>query len=645
MKRSLIYHVLTGLFATSLVMGTLAISVQATFIPPAGETPSGFPLYQLEEVIDEYVSGYIGETTPGAAIAVVKDGHIIFSKGYGTADLEQGIPVDPETTVFEWASISKLFTWTSVMQQMEEGRIHLDTDIKTYLLEEFAATLPYTQPITLRDIMNHAAGFGDYAFNAIVFSPEQLVSLEEAILRDQPKQYYEVGTASAYSNYATSLAGYVVQTISGQSIEDYQRERIFHPLSMKHTSAHPLLEDHRILVEHKAQGYLSDHQGGFQPGKWSYVSHRPAGSINGTVEDLARFAIALTPGPGEVSPLFANPETLETMLAPSYDPDGKMVGTAHGFFQYRGESPAFGHGGNTAAFSGQFAVVPEDRFGVVILTNAYLEMNMLFGLQDLLLGNNRTDIRVPGDQLPSAQQVAGRYVPVERQEGNFVDFAKYISLYHVKALDENTITMNIGPFEGTYLQTMPHTYELIDDNHPLFRNVYPELRFQMEEAAVQQIQIGNGMDLSPLPPGRTMPFLMGSLAVLLVNVLFFTIAPMVLLVMYIRQRKQNTLPVNQQFYRYYSILVLLGTVTLINNLIPPAKIMSSSFHTFAVMKPHLLLNVPLLLGAIIMTLLTARSMKKANISVKQKGAVAITVTCLTLLFTLLFHWHFFAIAV
>lgn len=643
-KKRIFSQLLIGFFVMTMIIGAFSIpACSINLNTVAGKTPSGIPFNKLEEKIDEYVSQYIGKTTPGAAIAVVKDGQIIFLKGFGYSDLANQIPVDPKSTVFEWASTSKLFTWTSVMQLMEEGKLDLDSDIKTYLRNEFTQKLEYNQPITMRDIMNHAAGFGDYAFNTIVFSPDKLVTLEEAILRDKPKQYYEVGTASAYSNYAASLAGYIVQNISQQHFEDYVKENIFKVLSMDNTSVYPTLNDNRKLLENKAQGYLSDQQGGFRPGNWSYISHLPAGSINGTVEDFAKYAIALTPGAGEKSPLFRDSDTLKTICSPSYDPNGEMVGTAHGFFEYVGAYRTLGHGGNTAAFSSQFAIVPEERFGIIILTNSYLEMNILFGLHDLLLGKDYSEIKVPDEELPSSDKLVGRYVPMERQEGNFVDFAKYISLYEVNTLDENKITMNIGTFQGTYLQTKPYYYELIDDNIPFFRNVYPILRFKMENSNITHIVVGNGMDLSALPPGRTMPFLTGSIIMLLVNILFFIVTPVILLVNAIKNRKKNIIPANKRFNLYYLTLVLLGTVTIINNLIPSAKIMISSFHTFAAMKPHILLNYPLLLGVIIMVFFSASSMKKAVVSKKHKVIYFITVILLISLFVLLLHWNFFAV--
>lgn len=608
-----------------------------------GETPSGIPLNELEEKIDQYVSQYLDKTTPGAAIIVVKDGQIILSKGYGYADVEKKIPVDPSKTVFEWGSISKLFTWTSAMQLVEQGKLDLDEDIKTYLPSDFAKKLNFQQTVTMRDLMNHAAGFGDYAFNTIAFSKEGLFPLKEALLLDKSKQYYKVGTASSYSNYGASLAGYVVESISKQPFHDYEREHLFNVLEMNNTTGNPTFDDNKKLLETKAKGYLPNPEGGFLLGNWSYVSHYPAGSINGTAEDLAKYAIAITPEKGQKLPLFNNSDTLETMFSPSYSLEGEMVGTAHGFFEYVGEYRAIGHGGNTATFSSQFAIVPEERFGIVILTNASAEMDILFGVQELLIGKKHTESKVPYQKLPSSNEVDGKYVPFQRQEGNFLEFANYQNLYTVSATNKNEITMSIGQYKGTYVQTKPYYYELVEENFPIFRNVYPILQFKMEEGKVKQIIVGHGMDLSELPPDRTIPVLIASVLVLLSTTLYFLITPLILLILKFKNRKKELEIENKKFNFYYSMLILCGTTTVLNNLICITRIMMNKFRTFVEIKPHLLLNYPLLVCTVIAALFSIIYMRKIDISKKSKVLYFITIISLTLLFTLLIIWNFFIV--
>lgn len=129
-----------------------------------GATPSGIPLAGLEAFVDDYVKEYIGQQSVGASIVMVKNGQVVLSKGYGYADVEQQIPVSPDT-VMEWGSISKLAVWTSVMQLEEQGEIDLNVDIRSYLPENFLTKLKYDDPITMLNLMNHNAGFEEYMFD------------------------------------------------------------------------------------------------------------------------------------------------------------------------------------------------------------------------------------------------------------------------------------------------------------------------------------------------------------------------------------------------------------------------------------------------------------------------------------------------
>jgi len=113
----------------------------------------------------------------GAAVSVVKDGRLFFAKGYGDADLEKGVPVDPERTTFRIGSVTKLFTWTAVMQLAEQGKLDLNTDINTYL--DFRIPNTYPQPITLKDLMNHTAGFEDLYYERLAKDQSELVPPRE----------------------------------------------------------------------------------------------------------------------------------------------------------------------------------------------------------------------------------------------------------------------------------------------------------------------------------------------------------------------------------------------------------------------------------------------------------------------------------
>ncbi|MBA4183064.1 MAG: beta-lactamase family protein [Acidobacteria bacterium] len=165
----------------------------------------------------------------GATVAIVKDGKILFAKGYGYADVKNKKPVSAEETLFRPGSVSKLFTWTAVMQLAEQGKLDLDRDVNEYL--DFKIPEAFGQPITLKNILTHTAGFEEQLkdfFAADKTNP----NLGEYVKTHLPKRIFPSGTTPAYSNYATTLAGYIVERVSGQPFTEYVEQHIFKPLGM-----------------------------------------------------------------------------------------------------------------------------------------------------------------------------------------------------------------------------------------------------------------------------------------------------------------------------------------------------------------------------------------------------------------------------
>src|SRR5580692_10833453 len=151
----------------------------------------------------------------GAVVAVVKDGHVLFEKGYGYADVAARRPVIADSTLFRPGSISKLFTWTAVMQQVEMGKLDLDRDVNDYL--DFKIPPAFGKPITLRNIMTHSTGFEETAKDLFVGSAADLRPNSEYLRVHMPARIFPPGTTPAYSNYATTMAAYIVERVSGQN--------------------------------------------------------------------------------------------------------------------------------------------------------------------------------------------------------------------------------------------------------------------------------------------------------------------------------------------------------------------------------------------------------------------------------------------
>jgi len=220
----------------------------------------------------------------GAVVAVVKDGKILTERGYGYSDVAKRTPVDPILTLFRPGSVSKLFTWTAVMQLVEQGKIDLDADVNQYL--DFKIPGREGKPVTMRNLMQHTAGFEEQA-KGIISEDPSAPGFETLLKQWVPKRVFAPGTTPAYSNYGASLAGYIVQRLSGETFDDYLDKHIFVPLDMKHsTSRQPLPPELAPLM---SKGYQL---GSDQPHAFEIVGPAPAGSVSSPAEDMAHFMIA-----------------------------------------------------------------------------------------------------------------------------------------------------------------------------------------------------------------------------------------------------------------------------------------------------------------------------------------------------------------
>lgn len=630
------------------------------YAAPSGQTPSGISYAEMASLIDSYAEEYVGKTSPGAAVVIVKDGEIIFSKGYGYADKEKGIAVDPSETVFEYASVSKLFVYTTIMRLVEEGRLELDRDIRTYLPQGFLKKLRYDDPITLLHVMNHTTGFEDCLFDLILTSPEGFPTLEQTLLTCQPAQVYRPGTVSAYSNYAVALAAYIVQGIIGQEFYEYLRDTIFKPLGMGNTSAHPLLADHASLVQRKAAGYyrLPDADSRLQPdadfkkGDWSYVPLYPAGSVNGTAEDLARFAIALTPPAGEKSPLFQKRQTLDQMLTQSHAMGPAMAGFAHGFMEREGQKAGLGHGGNSACFAAQINIVPEERFGVVVLCNASNEMHLTEGLMQMLLGAPEKARAAYEGELPETGEVEGLYIAARRPHNGFLKLYGYLSLLRVKTLEPDIIKISLGGQSGTYIQTRPYVFERLSASGSIFKYNFGTVYFEIADGKVKRIS----GDFLPLPGAHTLPWLIADGAAAATCIAFFLLMPLYLLMGWlVRHKHKKPLSAAPPPGSSFSgpplsgppflvvILTLCGTGLAANNGLLALRMLANNYRSFAEVRFHILLNYPLAALAAVFCLLLILNWKRIGAPFKWKAALALSALLLALLTALLIKWQFFHI--
>src|SRR6185436_7595239 len=231
-----------GLILVSIALGQVpnlpkAPTKEAVEQPEAAKPPAGgheLTATDVETFLDGLVPLQLAQDDiAGATIAIVKDGKVLFSKGYGYADIEKKKPVSAEETLFRPGSVSKLFTWTAVMQLFEQGKLDLDRDVNSYI--DFKIPDAFGQPISVKNLLEHTPGFEEQIKDLIRTDPE-IPNLGEYLKTHIPGRIYPPGTVPAYSNYGAALAGYIVERVSGIPFDQYIEENIFKPLGMTHST-------------------------------------------------------------------------------------------------------------------------------------------------------------------------------------------------------------------------------------------------------------------------------------------------------------------------------------------------------------------------------------------------------------------------
>lgn len=335
---------------------------------PATTTPAA-PAALTQQDVGAFFDGLVPfalrrSDIAGGVIIVVKDGSVLFAKGYGYADLAHRTPVSPETTLFRPGSISKLFTWTAVMQQVEQGKLQLDRDINDYL--DFKIPPYQGKPITLRNLMTHTPGFEDSAKGLLPASVDE-VDLERYLKTHLPARIFPPGALVAYSNYGCGLAGYIVQRVSGERFEDYIAHHIFQPLDMTHSSfAQPLPPS---LASMMSKGYKTASDGVPQP--FELVDPAPAGSMSTTAEDMAHFMLAHLQNGRYNDARILQPATVALMHSPQYAPAPGISGFDLGFYQEdRNGLRIIGHGGDTVYFHSDLHLLLDKNIGVFMSFNS-----------------------------------------------------------------------------------------------------------------------------------------------------------------------------------------------------------------------------------------------------------------------------------
>lgn len=427
MNRRRRYQVLGSIFLVLLSAGLFAQKPKTNPLAPkagppqvAEHIPSGtheLTQSDLEAFLDGMMPLQLArEDIAGAVISVVKDGKPFFAKGYGYSNVEKRTPVSADATLFRPGSISKLFNWTSIMQQVEQGKLDLDRDVNDYL--DFKIPPAFGKPITLRNIMTHTPGFEETIQELFVGNASDLKPLDQYLKEHLPARIFPPGTTPAYSNYATALAGYILQRVSGESFDDYIDHHIYQPLQMSHcTTRQPLPDTLKPLM---SNGY----EVGSEPAKpFEWVEATPAGSSSVTAADMQHFMIAHLHDGQYQGTQILRPETARLMHSRQLTVAPDMNGMALGFYEEtRNGHRIIGHAGDTQYFHSDLHLIPDAGVGFFISYNSAgkgesrAREGVWRAFLDRYFPYQPPQMPAPTTADADAQLVSGRYITSRRAQ-------------------------------------------------------------------------------------------------------------------------------------------------------------------------------------------------------------------------------------
>jgi len=443
--------------ATALSARPFAAGGDTAYRPVEAAAPRPLPGGGLRspEELESFVDGFVSAEREaydlaGITVAVVKDGQVYFAKGYGWADVEQQVPANASETLFRPGSVSKLFTWTAVMQLVEQGKLDLDADVNSYLTQ-FKVPATFEAPITLRHALTHTVGMEDGGIGYLMArTPQEIVPMARSLAAHVPVRVRPVGSSteglsSSYSNWATALAGLVVANVSGVSFEDYVQDNILRPLGMESsTFKEPLPEP---LQKRMSNGY-SFEAGAFEPKGYEYIANfGPAGSLAATSTDMARFMIAhLQQGAlGEARIL--KPETVKAMHARVFSPHPAVDGSGLGFYEtYMNGRRVIGHGGDTNYFHTELGLLEEEGVGFFACVNtggkaALVPRHFARAFMEHYFPAQLPAVKPPADFASRAAKYAGRYRALRHSHTSFEKVFALLGGTTVTATPDNKLVI------------------------------------------------------------------------------------------------------------------------------------------------------------------------------------------------------------
>lgn len=333
-------------FRLSLVLSLMSLGAAA---PVLAAAPAN---------ADAVLAQFAKPDAPGCAVSVWQDGKVLVEKGYGAANLEHGVAIDAQRSVFDIGSTSKQFTAAAILLLVQDGKLKLDDDIRRHLPQ-----LPdYGTPITIDHLLRHTSGLRDYLvlLNLGGVARGDVSSNADAMaaIVRQRGLNFQPGSAYAYSNTGYFLLARIVEKASGQGFAEFAKARIFDPLGMAGTS---VLDRHDKLVPQRASAYRPDGPGRFalMMSNWEQTGD---GAVQSTVADLAKWDANF------YQPRVGGRWLVEQMQAPGKLNDGTVLQYGRGLMldTHRGVATV-SHAGAFAGYKAELLRLPQQKLGVAVL--------------------------------------------------------------------------------------------------------------------------------------------------------------------------------------------------------------------------------------------------------------------------------------
>ncbi len=334
----------------------------------------------LENFFDGLMNDHLrSKHVAGAVVSVVKDGKLVFTKGYGYSDYAAKRQVSPDSTIFRIGSISKTFTWTAVMQLVEQGKLNLDEDVNVYL-RDFKIPEGEGGPVTLRHLMTHTPGFEDRVIGIFANDKKALRPFGEILKEQLPERVRPAGVEMSYSNHGAGIAAYIVEQVSGLSWDEYAERNIIQPLGMDHTTFRQPLPEHLSGMESKGYNYEN---GALKEYGFELIPLSAAGGASSTAADMSKFMITYLQLGKYKNVTILDSTSSSRMQAVEFRVSPYVSGIGLGIYELVNWNGirTIGHGGDTFWFHSLMALIPEKNLGLFISFNSQAgDYGQVFGL-------------------------------------------------------------------------------------------------------------------------------------------------------------------------------------------------------------------------------------------------------------------------